>query len=181
MTTLISADAFRVARALAGLSQREAAKHAETTQKAIWQAEGSEHTSIPANGRLRAFYEKLGIEFLGSVDLASGYTSGLGARWRTPPQLPVLPTAASNFRTERTGVAFGAARALLNHKQSEIAELSHIHVRKISLLESGASVDQPTALRLRSYYEQQSITFLGWGDVTSGLFYGVGVRWQEGT
>jgi hypothetical protein len=134
------------------------------------------HTNI----KLKAFYETLGIEFLGTVDLTTGITKGLGARWRTPPQLPFAPLPAFDFHTERIGVAFRAARALLNRKQSEIAHASQVHVRKIALLESGGT-DQPSALRLRSFYERQPIAFLGWGDVTSGLFYGVGVRWQEGS
>lgn len=151
-----------------------------TTQRAVWEAEGTKQPSMSTNFKLRAFYEKLGIEFLGSVDVATGITKGLGARWRTPPQLPALPLTASNFHTEPRGVAFGAARALLNMNQSEIARLAHVHKRKIGLLESGASPDHPAAQRLRSFYERQSIAFLGWGDVSSGLYYGVGVRWQEG-
>lgn len=177
MITLLAADALRVARALAALSQREAADQASTTQRAVWLAESAMQISVSTNAKLRAFYESLGIEFLGSIDMATGLTSGLGARWRTPPQLPILPQAISSFHTEDTGVAFGAARALLNKKQSEIASLSNLPERKIGALEAGALTDQNAITRLRSFYEREKVTFLGWGDVTSGLFYGVGVRW----
>ncbi len=178
MRTLLSADALRVARTLAGLNQREAANGASMTQKAVWIAEGEVSSGASANVRLEAFYKNLGIEFLGTVDLATGQTTGLGARWRTPSQLPVLPPPPSEFHTEQRGVAFGAARALLNKKQSEIAELSGVPSRKIGLLEMGGLADNPTTFNLRSFYERQGVEFLGWGDVTSGLFYGVGVRWR---
>jgi transcriptional regulator with XRE-family HTH domain len=178
MTTLLSAEALRAARALVGLSQREAAAEASMTQKAVWIAESDTRLGISANTKLKTFYEKAGIEFLGTVDLATGRTTGLGARWRSPPQLPLLPLTAPDFHPERTGVAFGAARAVLNKKQSEIADLSGLTQRKLGFLESGIWIDQPSLLRLRSFYEREGITFLGWGDVTSGLFYGVGVRWE---
>lgn len=177
MKTLLPADALRAARTLAGLSQREAAHGASMTQKAIWIAEGDSPLGISTNAKLKTFYENLGIEFLGTVDLATGQTTGLGVRWRTPSQLPVLPPTPSDFHTEPNGVAFGPARALLKKKQSEIADFSGVNQRKIGLLETGGLVDQASLLRLRSYYEREGIAFLGWGDVTSGLFYGVGVKW----
>lgn len=179
MISLLSADTLRAARALAGLSQREAASRASITQRAVWLAESDTHISLSTNAKLRAFYENMGIEFLGSVDMATGLTSGLGARWRTPPQLPILSSTASSYHADRTGVAFGAARALLNKKQSEISYLSNLPERKVGSLEAGALADHNAITHLRSFYEREKIAFLGWGDVTSGLFYGVGVRWRE--
>ncbi|WP_166096767.1 XRE family transcriptional regulator [Rhizobium flavescens] len=179
MTTLLFADALRVARTLAGLSQREAAARIAITQKAVWIAENTDELGRSTNIRLRALYEALGIEFLGTIDFASGRTSGLGARWRVPAELPEHAQRASEFRTERTGVAFAAARSLLNKKQSEIAGLLNMAERKIGQLEAGGSTDQQSSHRLRSFYEREGIAFLGWGDVTSGLFYGVGVRWRD--
>jgi len=179
MRTLLSADALRAARTLAGLSQRVAADGASVTQRAIWMAEGEAQLGTSTNIKLRAFYENLGIEFLGTVDLATGQTTGLGVRWRSPSQLPILPSAPWAFHTERTGVAYGTARAILNKKQSDIAGLTGLPQRKIGLMETGKWVDQASALCLRSYYERDGIAFLGWGDVTSGLFYGVGVRWER--
>lgn len=179
MIALLFADALRVARTLAGFSQREVAERVSLTQKAVWIAENTDEFGKSTNIKLRAFYEAMGIEFLGTVDFATGRTSGLGARWRTPPQLPVRGLDASEFHTERMGVAFGAARALLNRKQSEIANISNMAERKIGQLESGVSIDHPSSLRLRSFYEREGIAFLGWGDVTSGLFYGVGVKWAD--
>ncbi|TCQ96198.1 hypothetical protein EDF70_11811 [Neorhizobium sp. JUb45] len=179
MRTLLSADALRAARTLAGLSQREAANGALMTQKALWLAEGENPLGNSTNAKLKMFYENLGIEFLGTVDLATGQTAGLGVRWRSPSQLPALSPMPSDFHTERTGVAFGPARAILNKNQSEIADRSGVPQRKIGLMETGGSVDQASSLRLRSYYEREGIAFLGWGDVTSGLFYGVGIKWAE--
>jgi transcriptional regulator with XRE-family HTH domain len=84
MTTLLSADALRVARALVGVSQRDVATRALITQKAVWIAENTDQFGRSTNIKLRAFYEALGIEFLGTIDLATGVSSGLGARWRMP-------------------------------------------------------------------------------------------------
>ncbi|MDM7980194.1 MAG: XRE family transcriptional regulator [Rhizobium sp.] len=179
MTTLVSADVLRVARALAGLSQRELAARVSVTQKAVWIAENADDLGRSTHSKLRAFYEDLGIEFLGTLDFATGRSSGLGARWRTPMRLPVQSSDASGFHTEREGVAFVAARALLNKKQSEIANLSRMTERKIGQLEAASSIDKPSSLRLRSFYEGEGVSFLGWGDVTSGLFFGVGVQWKE--
>ncbi len=64
---------------------------------------------------------------------------------------------------------------MLNRKQSEIASASRVSQRKIGFLETGAVVDHEASLLLRSYYEGQGISFLGWGDVSTGLYYGVGV------
>ncbi|KQS77323.1 hypothetical protein [Rhizobium sp. Leaf383] len=178
MTTLLSADALRVARTLAGLSQREVASQVAITQKAVWIAENTDQLAKPTNAKLRTYYETLGIEFLGTIDLRAGLTTGLGARWRTPYRLPVEHSEATDYHTERTGIAFVAARALLNRKQSEIANDSGMAERKIGQLEAGLSADQESSLRLRSFYERERIAFLGWGDVTSGLYYGVGVKWQ---
>ncbi|WP_422369865.1 XRE family transcriptional regulator [Hoeflea sp.] len=179
MTTLLSADALRVARALAGLSQRDAAAKAEVTQKAVWIAENTDQFGKSTNIKLRALYEALGIEFLGTIDLSTGISAGIGARWRMPPQLPVQHTAASDFHSERVGIAFGAARALLNKNQAHVAQRASLGQRKIGQLESGTSVEQSSLARLRAFYEQENIEFLGWGDVTSDLFYGVGVRWKQ--
>lgn len=178
MTTLLSADALRVARTLAGFTQREVASRAAITQKAVWIAENTDQLARPTNGKLRTLYESLGVEFLGTVNLTSGMTTGLGARWRAPSQLPVQHSEASDHHTERTGISFVAARALLNKKQSEIASASGMAVRKIAHLEAGLSADQESTLRLRLFYERERIAFLGWGDVTSGLYYGVGVKWE---
>jgi transcriptional regulator with XRE-family HTH domain len=178
MTTLLSADALRVARALAGVSQRDAAAKALVTQKAVWIAENTDQFGKSTNIKLRAFYEALGIEFLGTIDLATEISAGLGARWRMPPRLPVERSAASDFHAERLGIAFGAARALLNKTQAEVARSAGVGQRKIGQLESGASFEQSPLVRLRTYYEQENVEFLGWGDVTSNLFYGVGVRWK---
>lgn len=180
MRTLLSADAIRAARSLAGLSQREAAVGASMTQKTIWMAESNAPPGTSINTKLREFYENLGIEFLGTVDLATGQARGIGARWRIPPQLPDIPTALVDFHSEYAGVAFAAARALLNKKQAEITALSGVPQRKVGALETSTVGDQATTLRLRSFYEREGIEFLGWGDVTSGMFYGVGVRWRMG-
>jgi len=179
MRTLLSADALRAARALAGLSQREAASRASVTQRAVWTAEGMAHGGVSTNLKLRTLYEALGIEFLGMINLATGESVGLGVRWRMPPQLPVSPSIASSFHATTGGLAFAAARALLNKKQSEVAQLSLLSERKISALEAGMLADQVASLRLRSFYEQERLVFLGWGAVSSGLHYGVGVKWAE--
>lgn len=179
MRTLLSAGALRVARALAGASQRDVAVRAAVTQKAVWIAENTDQYGKSTNIKLRTFYEALGIEFLGTINLTTGISAGVGARWRMPPQLPVQDSAASDFHAERMGLAFGAARALINKTQAEVAQSASVGQRKVGQLESGTSVEQSSLLRLRAFYEYENVEFLGWGDVTSDLFYGVGVRWRQ--
>lgn len=175
MKTPTSADALRVARALLGLSQRDAAKAAEMTQKALSAAESGKNSLLETNLQLISFYESRGIEFLGEAKIGKEITRA-GARFRGPPAPHSDISGASEFHTESRAISFLAARSLLNKEQAYIAEKSGLPLKTIRALEHGATWSEPTA-QLRKYYEGAGVEFTGWGDVATGRFYGVGVRW----
>jgi transcriptional regulator with XRE-family HTH domain len=179
MEVLLSPDALRAARNLAGLSQRELGDVANIARGSIVAAESSSSPSSPTTLKLRSFYEARGMEFIGTVNLATGVAKGLGVRWRMPSQLPPDKEVDRIIHTERSGLAFAAARGLLNRKQSEIVALSKIPEHKIRALEAKKQSDEDSVRRLRNFYEESGIQFLGWGDVTRDVFYGVGVQWTE--
>ena len=178
MTAHVTADALRVARHLTGLSQRDVEQRTRVARKSLIAAE-TEGSSRPTTlTRLRSFYEASGIEFLGTIDVASAKTSGIGARWRLPEKIPPSVSQLEAVHSERSGLAFAAARALLGLKQSEVVRLARMPATRIRSLETGVERDRTAQTRLRMFYEQQGVEFLGWGDVTRDLFYGVGVRWK---
>lgn len=181
MTAHLTADALRVARHLTGLSQREVEQRTGVARKSIVAAENSETAGSRSStlSRLRLFYEHQGVEFLGTIDVATGLARGLGARWRMPGQLPPAGTERPPIHSERSGLAFSAARALLDIKQSEVSRLASMPEHKLRALEGGVASDDAASRRLRTFYEERGIEFLGWGDVSRAVFYGVGVRWKD--
>ena len=179
MTTLVNADALRVARTLTGLNQREVESESRVAQKSIVAAESEQKTSsVQTNMRLCDFYESKGIEFIGTPVLRETTLIGSGARWRLPPTLPVEPEIGAAFHTESNGTSFIAARSLLGLQQKEVADLAGIALRKVAALEAGGDYSVEAYRILRSYYEAEGVEFLGWGDVSTQRFYGVGVRWR---
>ncbi len=176
MEVLLSPDALRAARNLAGLSQRSLEDAANIARSSIVAAESPNAPSSSTMVKLRSFYETRGMEFVGTVDLATGIPSGLGVRWRMPSQIPPSNELDQIVHTEPSGLAFAAARGLLNLKQSDIVTLAKISEYKIRSLEAKRPVDEQSQKLLRTFYEINGIEFLGWGDVSRGVFYGVGVR-----
>lgn len=177
MKTPTSPDALRVARALLRLSQRDAAAAAGMTQKALSAAESGKNSLLETNLQLIAFYEERGLEFLGEARIGRELARA-GARWRAPAPDDAVPHAVSAFHAESHGVSFLAARSLLNIEQNEIAGSASLAVKTIRALERGAFWPDPFA-RLRRFYEGQGVEFVGWGDVATSRFYGVGVRWAK--
>ncbi|CCF18700.1 hypothetical protein; putative Lambda repressor-like, DNA-binding [Pseudorhizobium banfieldiae] len=181
MTAHLTADALRVARHLLGLSQRDVEQRTGVARKSLVSAEATETAAMSRPStllRLRSFYEDQGIEFLGTIDVTTGVVRGLGARWRMPNQLPPVGTDQTPVHSHSTGLAFSAARALLDVKQSEVCRVTSISEHKLRALETGTTNDETARRRLRTFYEERGIEFLGWGDVSRGVFYGVGVRWR---
>lgn len=181
MTAHLTADALRVARQLTGLSQREVEQLTGVARKSLVAAETAETAAKLRQttlSRLRSFYEDQGIEFLGTIDVTTGTAKGLGARWRMPDQLPPSGGERPAVHSEPTGLAFSAARALLDVKQSEVSRLVSMPEHRIRVLEAGLEKNATAHTRLRAFYESNGVEFLGWGDVSRGVFYGVGVRWQ---
>lgn len=175
MKTPTSADALRVARALLGLSQREAAAAAAMTQKALSAAESGKNSLLETNLQLIKFYEGRGIEFLGEARIGREIASA-GARFRGPPGPGSDLSETSKFHSTTYGVSFLAARSLLNREQAHVAEKSGLPLKTVRALERGA-IWSDAAAQLRTFYEAVGVRFTGWGDVDTGRFYGVGVRW----
>lgn len=178
MIIVVPSDALRIARALAALSQRQVAEAAHMDRMQVVAAEGHQgRARVQSYEKLRDFYEDLGIEFLGTVDVGTGTVSGAGARWRKP-----LDSSRVNGPTpvhaEPNGVSFVAARGLLNVSLTKLSQDSRIERRQLSALEKHVDFSKDDFDRLRDYYERVGIEFLGQGDVSKRLFYGVGVRWK---
>ena len=179
MTTLVNADALRVARTLAGLNQRQVEAESKVAQKSIVSAENEQKaSSLQTNMRLCAFYENKGIEFLGTPVLRDTTVIGSGARWTMPPALPVELHVGAAFHTEPSGTSFVAARSLMGLQQREVAALAAITLRKMAALETGVDYSVEAFKSLRNFYEEEGVEFMGWGDVSTQRFYGVGVRWR---
>ncbi|NKM12085.1 helix-turn-helix domain-containing protein [Rhizobium laguerreae] len=167
------AEALRAARALNNLSQRAVAEQAGVSQKALSFIENTSNLLIETNLILVDFYVSRGIRFLGEASIGFEIT-GVGAKWAAPDG-PVPGEALRPLRASDVPVPFKAARALLGKKQEEVAAAAGLTVPAVKGLEAGKTwVDSSRALV--RYYESEGVEFTGWGDPSSGKFYGVGVR-----
>ncbi len=129
---------------------------------------------------MRAFYEELGLRFLGVIDIDTGTITAAGVCWRSPDDFPPPDAQAVKYHTEANGTDFAAARSLLNASRAQVSKNSAVSMRELASLEAGTLVATSSYRSLRLYYSEIGIEFLGAGDVRSGLFYGVGVRWRPG-
>ncbi|MBB4344438.1 XRE family transcriptional regulator [Rhizobium leguminosarum] len=157
------------------LSQRDAAEGAKVMQKSVSAAETSKSTLLETNLSLVDFYTSKGILLLGEGMVGEEVVRS-GARW-VAPEAPGGGSALSTFHGEETGVSFRAARALLNKKQAQVAEAANLTLDVVKGLETETRAREPHRT-LKEWYEQQGVEFTGFGDVSSGKFYGVGVRWK---
>lgn len=88
MTTLLTGDLIRAARALIGLSQTQLAEKAGVTQKALSEFELSKKPiTAKANEKLRRVFEEHHVQFLAS-NSDTGQLDGTGVRWK--PKHPNL-------------------------------------------------------------------------------------------
>jgi DNA-binding XRE family transcriptional regulator len=170
-------DALRAARALTRLSQRELSEQIDFTRQSISSAEKDTSAPLPTVARMRKYFEDRGLQFLGTVDIDTGNIRGAGVRWRPPETFPPEPEPGRRFHTENHGTAFDAARSLLGVNRSTVAKAAGVSLKDLAELEAGRLLATQDYERLRSYYAEVGIEFLGFGDVRSGLYYGVGVRW----
>lgn len=178
MRTPAPADCLRTARALLDLSQREAAAGAGTTQRSVSAAENAENVLLETNLQLVDFYVSQGIEFLGEASIGNSVYRA-GARFAAPPGPDFKKTEKSSFRAVDFAVPFRAARALLEKEQADVAKATALSIAVIQNLERGRK-SHAAHEQLRSWYMAEGLEFLGWGDVVSGKYYGVGVRWKGG-
>ncbi|MFA1677186.1 multiprotein-bridging factor 1 family protein [Rhizobium mongolense] len=84
MTTLLTGDLIRAARALLGLSQVELARKAGITQKALGEFElGKKPITAKANEKLRRFFEERQVQFI-AANVEANHLEGTGVRWKPP-------------------------------------------------------------------------------------------------
>ncbi|PDT09997.1 helix-turn-helix transcriptional regulator [Rhizobium sp. M1] len=86
MSTLLTGDLIRAARALIGLSQVELAKKAGITQKALGEFElGKRPITARANEKLRRVFDEGQVQFI-AANIEASHLEGAGVRWK--PQQP---------------------------------------------------------------------------------------------
>jgi len=119
------------------------------------------------------FYVSKGIQFLGQASIGHEI-AGVGAKWAAPDG-PVRGEALRELKASVIPLPFRAARALLGKEQAEVASSAGLSVAAVKGLEAGKAWVDSTQALVR-YYETEGVEFTGWGDPTSGKYYGVGVR-----
>jgi hypothetical protein len=132
---------------------------------------------LETNLQLVDFYVSRGIEFLGETSIGKHVVCA-GARLASPPSPDVEIAVKTAFPAVHFSVPFRAARALMAKEQVEIAKAAGLTVAVIQNLERG-KVSRPSYEQLRSWYEANKVEFMGWGDVATGKYYGLGVRWRD--
>lgn len=172
-------DALRAARALSRLSQDELCKNIQVTRQSVSAAERDASAPNPTISKMRTFYEELGLRFFGMIDIETGAITAAGVCWRYPDEFPPSDVHAVDYHTEANGTAFVAARSLLNASRAEVSKISGISLKELAALEAGTQIGNSAHRSLRLYYDQTGIEFMGAGDVRTGLYYGVGVRWRS--
>ncbi|RWX36714.1 helix-turn-helix domain-containing protein [Rhizobium leguminosarum] len=172
-------DALRAARALSRLSQHELSKNIQVTRQSISAAENDASAPFPTVSKMRSFYEDQGLQFVGVIDIDSGTINAAGVRWRLPETFPPAQTEATKYHAEQHGTAFVAARSLLGASRADVANNAEMSLKDLSALEAGGTYSGDEYHRLRAYYIKAGIEFMGTGDVGTGLYYGVGVRWAS--
>jgi hypothetical protein len=140
--------------------------------------ENVENVLLETNLQLVDFYVSQGIEFLGEASIGKDVARA-GARFAAPLGPDVDAAVKSSFRTVDFPVAFRAARALMDKEQAEVADSVGLTLAVIQNLERGRK-SRPSQDQLRKWYESNGLEFTGWGDITTGEYYGVGVRWSVG-
>lgn len=172
-------DALRAARTLSRLSQDELCKKIRVTRQSVSTAEKDASAPNPTVSKMRAFYEELGLRFLGVIDIETGTITAAGVCWRSPAEFPPLDAHAVDYHAEANGISFVAARSLLNASRAEVSKSSGISLKQLAALEAGTQIGSSEHRSLRLYYDETGIEFMGLGDVRTGLYYGVGVRWRS--
>ncbi len=82
MTTLLTGDLIRAARALIGISQVDLAKKAGITQKALSDFElGKQQVTAKANEKLRRVFDEQKIQFI-AANVEASQLEGTGVRWK---------------------------------------------------------------------------------------------------
>jgi DNA-binding XRE family transcriptional regulator len=173
-------DALRAARALLRLSQRDLSEKINFSRQSISTAENDASAPLPTVAEMRKFYEEKGLQFLGTLDIGTGEILGAGVRWRHPEPFPPEQDSALQFHSERYGTSFYAARSLLGINRATIVATAKLSLKDLAALETGKLASTEEFQQLRSFFIEAGVEFLGLGDVSTGAYYGVGVRWAAG-
>jgi len=169
--------ALRAARALLVLSQQEVAERAGTSLRSVQLAERGHGTGEDVNLKLRVFYERQSIVFLGTVQIGSGSISECGARFSDPSVDLAADVLRSVIPPKNEGIAFAAARSFLHLTMEGVAEGCGLHRKTVAALEaSSGATSKENYDKLISYFEGKGVEFLGRRDPASRLFHGLGVK-----
>lgn len=128
------------------------------------------------NSKLRGFYERRGVVFLGSVEISSGLISTCGVRLWDPLSDP-LPEILPDNQTRADRISFAAARSFLDLSLEAVSKGSGINRQAVTALVTGADTASTEKYKkLVRYFEEQGMEFLGRRDQASQGYFGVGVR-----
>ncbi len=169
-------DALRVARALMKLTQRAAAEEANVTHRYLSTVETSD-LLLNVNLEMVDFYTRRGIVLLGDASIGNEFARA-GAKWSAPSGPDASAAEKARYHHEAYALSFRAARTLVSKQQTEIALLAGLSLNAVKKLERGERWDDEHS-RLRNFYEGVGVEFTGWGDASTGNYYGVGVRWAR--
>lgn len=86
------------------------------------------------------------------------------------PHKPIIPPPALR-----------AARALLKLSQGEVCAHAKITDRSLRQAEGKSGAGEAVSQRLRRFYEDSGLRFLGYVDIGSGDIFCCGVRWEQPT
>ncbi|MDL2405180.1 helix-turn-helix domain-containing protein [Rhizobium calliandrae] len=174
MRILAPAEALRAARALLNLSQRGVAERAGISQKSLSVVENSSYLLADTNLLLVDFYLANNIQFLGEASIGSEITR-CGVRWAAPSS-QVTGKALEGLHAMDVAVSFKAARAFLGREQTDVAAAAGLTPAAVKGLEAGKTWAESYQTLVR-YYKAEGLEFTGWGDPSTGKYYGVGVQW----
>ncbi|WSH63697.1 helix-turn-helix transcriptional regulator [Rhizobium ruizarguesonis] len=162
-------DALRAARALRGLTQPQLAASVGMCRKSVAACESGVGATLKSMATLRNYYDRVGIEFLGTLDQNNNTVHGSGACWK-------FKDFFKGFRPfALDDVNFAAARALLGLTERFVAEKSFLTPRQVGNLERGQASTTKSYDSLRDFFEEKGVEFLS--HKTSRVSYiSLGVR-----
>lgn len=162
-------DALRVARALLGLTQPQLAASVGMCRRSVAACESGGGATLKSIATLRNYYDREGIEVLGTLDTNDDTVRGPGACWK-------LKNFFWGFQPALyPDVNFSAARALLGFEERTVAKETGLTARQIRNLERGQTSSRKSHKTLRDYYVASGVEFLSHrsGPIS---YIGLGVR-----
>lgn len=127
-----------------------------------------------ANAKLRLLYERKDIEFLGVMDIGSGATTGVGARW-WDPETGTPRTHQGPVTKLDAEVSFTAARAFLGLGMKDVMLATGVTAYVLRTAERSRPVSADNFRKLITFYRSKRVLLLGRRDADMGFYVGVGV------